>query len=210
MNLATAMLYPIMALLPAAGLVDSERSTDESGFDAAWASGEDGTAVYSWRESDAAPFDDEARAALPAWPFSVSAFQRVEPQDAWQIRIEQRMTIRISPRSPRTAPPDMFVGLPDGEIGSHFSERKIGKCLSIAGIAGVQPDGDNRLLLFMRDRRLVSAELERACRARDFYSGFYLSHTSDGQLCIDRDTLLSRSGMNCRLTRIRQLVEVDH
>ncbi|AIT78561.1 hypothetical protein [Novosphingobium pentaromativorans] len=210
MNLATAMLYPIMVLLPAVGLVDGERSKDKGAFDAAWLSDEDGSAVYSWRETDAPGADDEPQAALSAWPFTVSAFQRVEPPDAWQVRIEQRMTIRITPRSPRTAPPDMFVGLPDGEIGSHFSERKIGKCLSIAGIVGVQPDGDNRLLLFMRDRRLVSAELERACRARDFYSGFYLSHTSDGQLCIDRDTLLSRSGMNCKLTRIRQLVEVDH
>src|SRR3546814_6341601 len=103
----------------------------------------------------------------------------------------------------------MFFGIPDEDMESHFSERKIGKCLPIAGIAGVQPNGSNHLLLFMRDQRLVSAELERACRARDFYLGFYLSRTSDGQLCVDRDTLLSRSGMNCKLTRIRQLIADD-
>ena len=64
-------------------------------------------------------------------------------------------------------------------------------------------------MLYLRDRRLIAAELERSCRARDFYSGFYLAKTSDGKLCVDRDTLLSRNGMNCKLTRIRQLVETD-
>jgi hypothetical protein len=71
----------------------------------------------------------------------------------------------------------------------------------------VQPDRGSRLILYMRDRRMLSATLERACRARDFYSGFYVDRTNDGQLCVDRDTLLSRSGANCKLTRIRQLIE---
>ncbi|HKT86712.1 MAG TPA: hypothetical protein VJQ77_11585 [Novosphingobium sp.] len=125
------------------------------------------------------------------------------------MRIEQRMTIRVAPRGSRPSSPEMFFGMPDDEFESRFAERKIGKCLPMAGIAGVQPNGSNRLLLFMRDQRVVSAELERACRARDFYLGFYLARTSDGQLCVDRDTLLSRSGMNCKLTRIRQLVADD-
>jgi hypothetical protein len=118
------------------------------------------------------------------------------------------MTIRISPR-PSPVRPNMLVDLPGREISPRFLERKIGKCLPVSGIAGVQPNGGSRLLLFMRDQRIVSAELERACRARDFYSGFYLSRSTDGRLCVDRDTLLSRSGANCRLSRIRQLVETD-
>ena len=61
----------------------------------------------------------------------------------------------------------------------------------------------------MRDRSVVSGLLERACRARDFYSGFYLARNVDGKLCVDRDMLLSRSGANCRLTQIRQLVALD-
>jgi hypothetical protein len=181
MNLATVTLYPIMLLLPTAGAIEDGRAADETGT--------------------------EAAAALPAGPLEVTAFERVEPQDARQVSIEQRMTIRITPRASRPRSPDMFVALPDGEGGPGFTERKIGRCLSASGIAGVQPDGGNRLLLFMQDRRIVSAELERSCRARDFYSGFYLSRSADGKLCVDRDTLLSRSGMNCKLTRIRELVE---
>jgi hypothetical protein len=85
----------------------------------------------------------------------------------------------------------------------------MGRCVSVSNISGVQPDNGGRLILFLRDRRMVSAVLERACRARDFYSGFYIERTTDGQLCVDRDTLLSRSGANCKLTRIRQLVDAD-
>lgn len=125
-----------------------------------------------------------------------------------QVRIEQRMTIRIAPR-PAPSRPDLLFYLPDDEVAPRFMERKMGKCLAVSGIAGVQSGGGSRLILFMRDRRIVSASLERACRARDFYSGFYLSQSEDGRLCVDRDTLLSRSGANCKLTRLRQLVEVD-
>ena len=85
----------------------------------------------------------------------------------------------------------------------------MGKCLSVSAISGVQPNGGNRLLLFMRDERIVSAELERACRARDFYSGFYLSQNNDGKLCVGRDQLQSRSGVNCKLSSLRRLVESD-
>jgi hypothetical protein len=144
----------------------------------------------------------EAQASHGRLSFDDDALSRA------QVRIEQRMTIRIAPR-PAPARPDLLFYLPDDEIAPRFMERKMGKCLPVSNIAGVQSGGGSRLILFMRDRRIVSASLERACRARDFYSGFYLSESGDGRLCVDRDTLLSRNGANCKLTRLRQLVEVD-
>ncbi|MFA7587395.1 MAG: hypothetical protein WCY11_14590 [Novosphingobium sp.] len=131
--------------------------------------------------------------------------------EGWnQVRIEQRMTIRISPR-PTGATPRLPLdgGLLDQDASPRYRERKIGNCLPVAAIAGFQPDGGSRLILFLRNRRIVSATLERSCRARDFYSGFYLTRNSDGQLCVDRDTLLARSGATCELTRLRQLVPMD-
>ena len=53
-------------------------------------------------------------------------------------------------------------------------------------------------------------ELERACSARDYYSGFYVQRTSDGQICVDRDTLQSRTGASCKLSRLRELVETGN
>jgi hypothetical protein len=85
-------------------------------------------------------------------------------------------------------------------------ERKIGRCLSITKIAGVRVIEDDRLLLHLRDRRLVSARLDKACRAQEFYSGFYVERSRDGRLCVNRDMLRSRSGTSCELSRLRELV----
>ena len=84
----------------------------------------------------------------------------------------------------------------------------MGKCVPVSGIAAVQADA-GRLLLFMRDQRLVAASLEKACSARDFYSGFYLERTGDGLLCVERDKLHSRAGASCELSKLRQLVATD-
>lgn len=199
MNLISVLLYPIALLLPAASAMESDSES-------------------------AAPEREEAPAEVQSqmiWPEHATSalnrdlpegsmlLQHAHPMPAWQVHIEQRMQIRITPRIPLPQRRDLFMGVPDDDFRVQFSERKMGKCLSIAGIAGVQPNRGNRLLLYMRDRRLVAADLERSCRARDFYSGFYLARTEDGQLCVDRDSLLSRSGMNCKLTRIRELVERD-
>jgi hypothetical protein len=133
---------------------------------------------------------------------------RLQPQS--QVRIEQHMTIRIAPQSrPVTLPPRFMLDMQQREAPPRFVERNIGRCVSVANISGVQPDEGSRLILFLRDRRMISAMLDRACRARDFYSGFYVERASDGRICVDRDTLLSRSGANCKLTRIRQLVDAD-
>ena len=126
---------------------------------------------------------------------------------AEQVRIEQRVVVRISPPGPRlrqTLVPEIAPLAPP-----RLRERKMGKCVAVAGIAAVQPDEGGKLLLFMRDRRLVSANLEKACRARDFYSGFYLERSRDGMLCVDRDKLHSRAGANCEIRRMRQLVAPD-
>ena len=126
---------------------------------------------------------------------------------AEQVRIEQRVIVRIAPPGARLRQsmiPDLAPLAPP-----RVSERKMGKCVSVSGIAAVQPDGGSKLLLFMRDRRLVSATLEKACRARDFYSGFYLEPSRDGMLCVDRDKLHSRAGTNCEISRMRQLVAVN-
>lgn len=123
-----------------------------------------------------------------------------------QVRIEQRLIVRITPLGPAR---EMLADLPQAPLASRFRERKVGKCVPVAGIAGVQIGGDDRLMLFMRDQRMIGVNLEKACRARDFYSGFYLERNGDGRLCVDRDMIHSRSGASCSLSRLRQLVAID-
>jgi len=58
----------------------------------------------------------------------------------------------------------------------------------------------------MRDHRVLSAALERACDADDFYLGFYIERNADGLLCSNRDKLQSRTGANCEVERLSRLV----
>lgn len=127
-----------------------------------------------------------------------------------QVRIEQRMTIRIAPAPAAPPQANMLMDLPQRPLPPRMTERDIGRCLPMNGIAGVQVGQGNRLILFMRDRRVVSAALERSCSARDYYSGFYVERSTDGQICVRRDSLMSRSGANCKLSQLRQLVEPGH
>ncbi|MEW4447708.1 hypothetical protein [Qipengyuania sp. JC766] len=113
-----------------------------------------------------------------------------------QVRIRQRVILRVTPyrRLNATVRPRNVV------------ERKIGKCIDLKEIAGVQPDVGRRLIFYMRDRSIVAGSLEKSCAARSFYSGFYVEPDEDGRLCIDRDRLQSRTGAKCKLERFRELV----
>ena len=143
--------------------------------------------------------------ADPAWlPFQAPSSVPV----ANQVRIERRVTIRIAPRTP-AARQSLMAQMPVAAVLQNTRERKMGRCVPLRGIAGVQTGQGSQLILYMRDQRIVSAQLEKACRARDFYSGFFLERNSDGMLCVDRDRLQSRTGVQCQVSRIRQLVADD-
>ena len=161
--------------------------------------------VIEWTYAAMAPPEFLAAPAegRAEWSNVADAFRSVLAE---QVRIERRTTIRITPLGPAR---EMLADLPEAPLASRFRERKVGKCVPIAGIAGVQIGGDDRLMLYMRDQRMIGVSLEKACRARDFYSGFYLERNGDGRLCVDRDMIHSRSGASCSLSRLRQLVAID-
>jgi len=123
-----------------------------------------------------------------------------------QVRIEQRVIIRIAPSSPRVVEQSMARIAREAE---DYREERSADCVPIGSIAAVYPSRENRLLLFMHDRRVLSAALERTCHAEDFYSGFYVERSDDGQLCSRRDQLQSRAGASCRVTRLNRLVARD-
>ena len=125
-----------------------------------------------------------------------------------QMRIEQRVIIRIAPRrvSDRR---NMLAQLPVRAPVTRSEERDTTRCVEIQQNAGVEPGSGNRLLLFMRDADILSINLEKACRARDFYSGFYVEPNEDGKLCVSRDILKSRNGARCNIKRMMELDEWD-
>lgn len=159
--------------------------------------------AVEWSYSTAAASSIAATQGRTIWSRIADAFRAPRAE---QVRIEQRVTVRIAPRSLSR---QMLADLPVAPLATRFRERKVGKCVPVKGIAGVQIGTDDRLLLFMRDRRLIGANLEKACSARDFYSGFYVDRGGDGKLCVDRDMLHSRSGSTCTVRKLRELIAVE-
>lgn len=191
MNALVAILSPLALLLPAAAGQLPLGKTD-------------GTVHEAAARADLPKGFD----SLPAGPFEV--FQEARrPQEFGQVRIEQRMIIRIYPSSPAAREQMMADFRGERNARTSYQQEKLKGCVAISGIAAVQPEtSENRLLLFMRDRRILSAELERACNARDYYSGFYIERNEDGQLCPKRDLLQSRAGASCKVAQLNRLVAV--
>lgn len=122
-----------------------------------------------------------------------------------QVRIERRVILRISPQ-PGVVRQDILADLPRRQPAPpRLVERPMGKCIPATGIVGVADRG-SRLVIYMRDRSMVSARLEKACSPRDFYLGFYMERSDDGQLCSGRDRLLSRAGAKCQVAEMNRLV----
>ena len=81
--------------------------------------------------------------------------------------------------------------------------------MPISTIAAVRPIENNRLLLYLRDRRVLSAALDKSCHAEEFYTGAYVARSEDGQLCPKRERLQSRTGANCQVAKLSRLVPRD-
>ena len=140
---------------------------------------------------------------LPEWNALVDPG---EVPVANQVRIEGRVIFRVSPQ-PSRARNSMLSELPEQPVPVRLIERPMGRCLPASGIVGVSDRG-SRLIIYMRDRSMISARLEKACSPRDFYLGFYMERSEDGRLCVDRDRLMSRAGAKCRISGMNQLVAV--
>ncbi|TCD05413.1 hypothetical protein EYB45_08035 [Erythrobacteraceae bacterium CFH 75059] len=122
---------------------------------------------------------------------------------AQQVRIEQRVIIRVVPlaplaeqRRPASAP-------------LRLEERRARGCIPMEQIAGVSGYGDDRMLLYLRDRRMFSVAFDRSCPVKAFYSGFYVERNGDGMLCPARDVVQARSGVRCTVGRLHRLVVQD-
>ena len=184
MNSLAAILTPLALLLPVvpAALPHGAAPVEQTAGEAPEA------------EKSARGFSVE-----PAEPLRVLEEARRPPVES-QVSIQQRVIIRISPSSPQRVEQSLARLNSRSE---RFEQVRLKECVPINMIAAVAPN-ENRLLLFMRDRRILSATLERACNPEDFYSGFYIER-QDGQLCERRDRLQSRAGASCRVTRLYRL-----
>ena len=143
------------------------------------------------------PLSSEA----PGWS---PLFDGIAPTESRQVRIEGRMILRISP-APGAMRQNLNAEATPTTRRAELVERPFGDCVDARRIGGVAERGD-RLMLFLRDRRTLSAQLEKGCSPREYNRGFYMEPNEDGMLCIKRDRLMSRTGAKCQVSRLREMV----
>lgn len=87
-----------------------------------------------------------------------------------------------------------------------WRETKGERCTALQGIAGAAFNKPGSVDLVFSDGRRLRARFGDDCPAIDFYSGFYIRPTADGQVCAKRDAVRSRSGAQCEIRAFRRLV----
>ncbi|PZQ61729.1 MAG: hypothetical protein DI544_03615 [Sphingomonas taxi] len=140
-------------------------------------------------------------ASAAPFALSASAPPQLDGVETAQLTIHERLIIRI-PRvsgSPtRGGPP------PPPQV--RWDEKKGPQCVMMGALTGAAIDREGEVDLVIGGTRRMRAKLDDDCPTLDFYRGFYLKPTPDGQLCAGRDALRSRSGAYCAITRFRMLV----
>lgn len=159
----------------------------------------------------AAPADAEMPAAPPE-PLVSLAAPGLEPPAApyWQVVIEQQLIIRVPAQ--RSSLNNFAAGptttLRSRELPLVWKEKKAPKCVAMRNILGMQAVQRDSIDLITRQKQRLRAQLNRGCRALDFYAGFYMQGSKDGKLCEDRDQIHARTGARCEIDKFRLMVPV--
>lgn len=127
----------------------------------------------------------------------------VRDQDrSMRATFSQRVIIRV----PKMAPPPRGTKPPSEQ---KWEERRAPRCIATARIAAAAVRDRRNIDLLTNNGERMRARLDRRCPTLDFYSGFYIRQTADGQICADRDSIRTRSGATCEIDAFRRLVPAD-
>ena len=131
-----------------------------------------------------------------------------EPRSFWQVVIEQQMIIRVPAQRSQlnnfAAPPPLRAT----EVPVEWKEKKGPKCVAMRNIVGMRAVQRDSIDIITRQKQRLRAQLNRGCRALDFYAGFYMQGNKDGKLCEDRDEIHARTGAKCEIDKFRLMVPV--
>ena len=130
------------------------------------------------------------------------------PRSFWQVVIEQQLIIRVPAQRSQL---NNFAAPPPPRIADApvvWKEKKGPKCVAMRNIVGMRAVQRDSIDLITRQKQRLRAQLNRGCRALDFYAGFYMQGSKDGKLCEDRDEIHARTGAKCEVDKFRLLVPV--
>ncbi len=121
-----------------------------------------------------------------------------DPIQFAQIMIREQILIRVPARVRNVVNQPVVKPI-------EWKEGRGVKCVPMRDIAGASLISRDSFDLVLRDRSRIRAKLDKSCPALDYYYGFYIRQTSDGQVCADRDSIRSRMGGQCEIDRFRTL-----
>ncbi len=121
--------------------------------------------------------------------------------------IEQRIIIRIPTVPGRAiARSSMTADAPPPPPPIRWKETTGPKCLPLNRIRSASITMLNGVTMLTERNEAFRTHFERACRAADFYAGFYIQPNKDGALCAGRDLLHARNGSTCEIEKFSRLV----
>jgi hypothetical protein len=168
------------------------------------------TAAFLWFAAAAPAADVAAPVAVPEPLVSISDPMPDQVSPFWQLVIERQIIIRVPAR--RSQLNDFAAGPAPSrratELPVVWKEKKAPKCVAMRNIMGMQAVQRDSIDLITRQKQRLRAQLNRGCRALDFYAGFYMQGSKDGQLCEDRDQIHARTGAKCEIDKFRLMVPV--
>ncbi len=167
------------------------------------------TAAFLWIMAAPAA-DTAAPVAVPDPLVAVAAPMPGQASSFWQVVIEQQLIIRVPAQRSQL---NNFAAGPSTsrratELPVVWKEKKAPKCVSMRNILGMQAVQRDSIDIITRQKQRLRAQLNRGCRALDFYAGFYMQGSKDGRLCEDRDQIHARTGAKCEIDKFRLMVPV--
>ncbi len=168
------------------------------------------TTAFLWFAA-AAPAADGASPVVPPEPLvAITAPATDQSSSFWQVVIEQQLIIRVPAQRSQL---NNFAAGPmrskrATELPIVWKEKKAPKCVAMRNILGMQAVQRDSIDLITRQKQRLRAQLNRGCRALDFYAGFYMQGSKDGKLCEDRDEIHARTGARCEIDKFRLMVPV--
>ena len=119
----------------------------------------------------------------------------VAPAQYAQLIIRERVIIRVPARPVPVAP-----------AKTKWKEKRGPRCIPMASVGGAAVIERDSVDLILKGGQRVRARFESSCPALDYYSGFYIMPSADARICADRDSIHTRAGGECQITRFRKLV----
>lgn len=118
-----------------------------------------------------------------------------EPAIYAQLVVRERIIVRVPARPLAIVPARL-----------KWKEKRGPRCVTMASVGGAAVVERKSVDLMLKGGQRVRAQFESSCPALDYYSGFYIIPSADARICADRDSIHTRAGGECQITRFRRLI----